>query len=556
MAVGSTVLITYQNDAGTHVDITRHVMFSTASFELQFSAVPGTFDITLKDPTQTLGPFVSGREVHLWIDDVQMFGGYVTQVSRKFAFPVDRTDSGAAAVKTRLWVLRGVDYNILFDKRVLRFNTSLTAAGFLKQLPSFSGSRKDGDLIKNELCPKYLDLTGFDYTTDVEDVSYVYVDEESKTKQLAWTQQGTTWRKQMEDFSQFSGAIWYIQPNKRLLWKALESMESRWGFSDVPNNRSIVTGSSSTFQGSTYGFREMEATEDGSFIVNDALVWGGGAFAGTGQTVFSRHENEVDGDGNVLPDTVEHPSSIARHGRWQAAETHFGEDGYGIQSGVTERAKLIVEGSASKGGDQLYGLKNPQWQFRFGWFGHDAPLLNGARDHLTPGRITTIHLYTFGVDSSHPLIIQLPLRQVRISFPELDVNGDGYVRFDGFFGIMESDPWTLWRYLLKQRTKTTNNPVTSSSNSSDTVTYGSFGSFFPDEAPDGVRRTFSISITVDGVHVPIGYISGTVEAYRNGSLQRPQIDYTESDPAGGVITFTVAPLATDWLWLKCRTMGA
>ena len=538
---GSIVLITYQNDAGTHVDITSHVMFSTASFELQFSAVPGTFEITLKDPTQTLGPYVSGREVRLWVDGIQMFGGYVTQVSRKFAFPVDRTDAGASAVKTRLWTLRGVDYNILFDKRVLRFNTSLTSAGFLKQLPSFAGNRMDGDLIKNELCPKYLDLTGFDYTTDVESVSTVVVDPVSLTKPQAWTQQGTTWRKQMEDFSQFSGAIWYIQPNKRLLFKALESMESRWGFSDVPNKRPIVTGASSEFQGSTYGFREMEATEDGSFIVNDALVWGGGAFAGTGQTVFARHENQP---------------SIDEHSRWQAAETHFGEDGYGLQNGVTQRAALIVEGSPSKGGDQLYGLKNPQWQFRFSWFGHDAPMLNGVRDHLTPGRITTIHLFTFGSDTSHPLILQLPLRQVRVSVPELDPTGDGYVRFDGFFGIMESDPWTLWRYLLKQKTKSTTQPITSTSNTSGSAAWGSFGSFFPAETPDGVRLTFSIFITVDGANLPIGYISGSTEVYRNGTLQRPQTDYVESDPDNGVITFISAPAATDWIWIKCRTMGA
>ena len=547
---GSTVVITYD---GTN--ITSHVMFSTASFEGQFSAVPGTFEITLKDPSQTLGPYITGREVTLTIDNVLMFGGYVTQVSRKFAFPVDRTDHGVAQVKTRLWVLRGVDYNILFDKRVLRYSTSLLGSGFLTQLPSFSPTRMAGDLIKNELCPKYLDLSGFDYTTDVEDVAPPVPHPVASTKLLAWMQQGTIWRKQMEDFSQFSGAVWYIQPNKRLYYKAIENSLSRWGFSDVPNKRPIVTGDSSEFQGSTYGFREMEATEDGSFIVNDALVWGGGPFAGTGETLFSRHENEVDQYGNVVADTPEHPSSIDRHGRWQAAETHFGDDSYGIQSGVTERAKLIVEGSASGQEEQLYGLKFPQWQFRFAWFGHDAPVLNGIRDHLTPGRLTTIHLYTFGQDTSHPMIITLPLRQMRISFPELDVNGHGYVRFDGFFGVMESDPWTLWRYLLKQRDKTKTEAITSTSNASGTSSYGSFGSFFPAETPDGVQTSFSIYIVKEGVNASIGYISGTTEVYLNGGLQRPVIDYTETDPAGGIITFRTPPRSGSWIWIKCRTMG-
>jgi len=531
---GSTVLITYNG-----VDITSHVLFQSASFEVQFSAVPGTFDITLKDPNQTLGPFITGKEVALWIDGQLMFGGYLTQVGRKFALPVDRTDAGASKVKTRFWSLRGVDYNILFDKRVLRFNTSLSGAGFLNQLPSFPGNSMDGHLIRTELCPKYLDLTGFDYTTDVEDVSTVVVDSTSLSKPQAWVQQGTTWRKQMEDFSQFSNAVWYMQPNKKLFWKAVEQVQSRWGFSDVPNKRPVV-GAAPGFQGATYGFREMDATEDGSFIVNDALVWGGGPFAGAGQTVFSRHENT---------------GSIAEHSRWQASETHFGEDGYGLQKGVTQRAELIVEGSPSQQGDQLYGLKFPQWQFRFAWFGHDVPTISGIRDHLTPGKVVTIHLYTFGSDTSHPLIQDLPLRQLRISFPELDPTGKGYVRFDGFFGIQSSDPWTLWRYLLKQKTKTQAMSITSTSNTSGGTSFGSPGSFFPMETPDGIHKTFTIFIVVDGVNTPVGYISGTTEVYRNGLLQRPQVDYTETDPAGGVITFMVAPLITDWIWIKCRMMG-
>ena len=89
---GSTVVITYN---GTN--ITSHVMFEATTFEVQFSAVPGTFDMTLKDPEQVLGPFITGKEITLSIDGVLMFGGYLTQVSRKFAFPADRTDAAGRA---------------------------------------------------------------------------------------------------------------------------------------------------------------------------------------------------------------------------------------------------------------------------------------------------------------------------------------------------------------------------------------------------------------------------------------------------------------------------
>ncbi len=523
MTAGSTVVIKYD---GT--DITHHVMFESASFEVQFSAVPGTFEFTCKDEEQTLAPFVTGKEVTLTVDGKLMFGGYLTQVSRKFAFPVDRTDAahgGVTEVKTRLWVLRGVDYNILFDKRVLRFSTADSAAGFLKQLPSFLGSRKDGWLIKNELCPKYLDLSGFDYSTEVDEVDYVWVDETSREKKLAWTQQGTLWRKQMEDFSQFSGAIFYISPDKKLHYHAIEDMEADWGFSDVPNNRNTI------------GFREMDCTEDGSYISNDALVWGGSEWAGTsGGTVFARHKND---------------DSISRHNRWQIAETHFGEQGYGIQKGVTQRAQLIVDGSPSQQGDQLYGLKYPQWQFRFAWFGHDVP----GGNHLTPGQLVMIHLYTFGTDPAHPLIKLLPLRQIKISFPELDPTGKGYVRFDGFFGIQVSDPWTLWRYLLKAKSKTATLQIASVTNTSERASFGAFGAFSPKENPDGSRVDFSIYLTVESTKQYVGYIEGTTAVYLNGLLQRLQVDYEETDPELGVITFFVPPSSSDWIWIQCRTMA-
>jgi hypothetical protein len=539
MPIGSTVVITYN---GT--DITNHVMFETASFEVQFSAIPGTFEFTCKDESRTLS-FVTGKEITLSIDGKLMFGGYLTQVSRKFAFPTARTDEevgGPTAVKSRLWVLRGIDYNILFDKRVLRYSTALTGDGFLKQLPSFRGNRKDGDLIRNDLCPKYLDLpAGFDYTSLVADVGYVWVDEDSMDRKLAWTQQGTLWRKQMEDFSQFTGAIWYITPDKKLFYQAVESSQARWGFCDVPNHRPVV-GSLPGFQGATYGFREMDCTEDGSYIVNDAMVWGGSEWAGTsGGTVFARDQNE---------------DSIERHDRWQIAETHFGEQGYGIQKGVTQRAQLIVEGSPSQQGDQLYGLKYPQWQFRFAWFGHDVPDNGSGRDHLIPGQTVAITLYTFGASTSNPLIKLLPLRQLRVTFPELDSAGRGYVRFDGYFGLQQSDPWTLWRYLLKAKTKTATLQMASVTNTSSRAMSGSFGSFYPDEMPDGSRTDFSIYITVDGVHEPIGYIAGTTAVYVNGILQRNLVNYTELDPENGVIRFVRPPLTSDWIWIQCRTMAA
>ena len=539
---GSTVVITYN---GTN--ITNHVLFESCSFESQMSGIAGSFEITLKDTARSLGPFVTGKEVTFTVDGVRVFGGFVMQVARKFAIPVDRTDAehgGVASVKTRQWVLRGVDYNILFDKRVLRSGTALSGSGFMSQLPSFWNDDDIGMLTKR-LCANYIDIGNVDYNTYVDSIGPVIPWEAPHTKG-AWVQQGLPWRQQMDDFTQFNGGIYYIDPDKKLHVHSIEDMNARWGFSDVPNHLPLTMDAGQKapdqFQGATYGFREIDAAEDGTMIINDALIWGGSEWAGTsGGTLFARRQNE---------------DSISSHGRWQLGETHFGEDSYGIQSGVNARAEVIVNGTKSGRENQQYGFRNPQWQFRFAWFAHDAPMYNGVRDHLRAGQLVTIVLYSFGEDLQHPFIQTLPLRSVRVSFPELDPTGNGYIKFEGMLGIQVSDPWTLWKYLLKSKNKVKQLTVASVSNGSEASAYGGIGSFSPMESPDGSRRTFTIYFTPDGVVTPVGYISGTTAVYLNGAITRANTDYTESDPENGQITFFSAPKATDWVWIQCRTMAA
>lgn len=533
MPTPSDVVITIDGE-----DVTPYVLFSTASFEAQVNAIPGTFEISLKDPDQSL-EFVTGKEITLDIDGQRMYGGFVTQVARKFFFPaVDTSDAvgGPAAVKTRMWVLRGVDYNVLFDKRVLR-----NPDNFLSQIPNFNGGRKDGDLIRNDLTASYLDLAtdGLDTTTEVDDVicPFSVTDDPldaqcDPTKVGAWMQQGSTWRKQMEDFAQFSGSIWYINPDKQLVWKALETFEARWGFSDVPNKDTVV-GAEGTFMGSTYGFRELDATEDGSFFVNDALIWGGSEFAGaSGGTVFARKESAT---------------SQADHGRWQYAETHFGEEGYRILDGVEVRAAVIVNGQpGSVGGDTTRGLNHEQWQLKLSWYAHDVPLVSSVRDHLKPGNIVYIELQTFGIEG--PTVQILPIRQFRISFPTLNPDGDSFVRFDGTFALQLDDPYTLWRYLLKQRSLAGRAGAVSSADNTDTdVVYGTQYRDAPLETPDGIITVFSI---------PFAYIAGMLHVFRNGIQGIPGVDFDELDPNAGTFEFTTAPLATDTIQVITVLTGA
>lgn len=513
---GSAIVIRYN---GT--DITSSVLFSSASFESQMAAIPGSFEFTVKDDTQ-VHAFVTGKEITLDIDGMRLFGGYVTQVSEKFAFPVVSTAS-VANVTARQFVLRGVDYNILFDKLVLR-NT----ADYLHHLPLYAAGSMAGALIRGSL-PGFLDVpAGFDLTSEVDDVV-----SPNPSLAAAWVEQGSTWRKQMEDFAQW-GAVYYLNANKKLVFKDVEALEAHWQFSDKPNRYGIPSGYS--FK-PTIGFREGEFTEDGTLIVNDALIWGGSEWSNG--IVFARRQNAT---------------SIATHGRWQTAETHFAQEGYKIQAGVDRRANVIVNGNAIAS-DSPYdnpgsrGLVNPQKTARVTWFNRNVPTdpnLANAKSHLRPGDIVTFIMYALGTSAANPLILTLPLRSVRISFPGLDPNGDGYVQFEGYFGLQVADPWWLWKFIRDRSGQTVNSIIATTDGTGGSVTYGTLGSFDGSPAPDGVTTVFTI---------PYGYISGTTEVYVNGLRYFRGTNYTESNPVAGQITFSVAPTLGSTLFIVARLLG-
>lgn len=511
MSEGSDIVLTVD---GT--DITSHTLFATASFESQLNAIPGTCEFTVKDPSRSLS-FVTGKEISLTVDGTKYWGGYVTQIDRTHAFDADNTSS-VSSYDNRMWVIHGVDFNVLFDKRVLR-----QTSNYLTQIPNVAGSTQDGSILRTALS-NYIDLpAGFDGTTSIDNVRPIH--DFDMTKPWAWPAQGTKLRDLFDEVSKWEGQIFYIAPTKKFHFHALERAESRWGFSDQPNHAGITTATSQ-YQGSTYGFREVEAIEDGSVIINDALVWGGSAFAGPGSVVFAR---------------VQDGTSQTDHGRSQYAEVRFGEPGLGIQAGVNARADVIVNGPPGTDSyGQQKGLRYPQWTFTFTWFAKDVPKITGVRQHIIPGQLVTIVMNVFGVTKL------LPLRSVRLRFPEQATDGKTFVSFTGEFGLQTSDPFTLWRYILRNQRRIQNTILAVVDNSSVTTVYGALGSFTPTPAADGVTTAFDL---------PFGYIATTLEVYLNGLFQRSGTDFTESNPETGGFTMTSAPLVTDTLFARCRTLA-
>lgn len=498
-------------------DITASVIFGSASFEQSMNAVPGSFQCTVRDPNRTLS-FSTGKEMSLTIDGVTMFGGYVTQVSMTNLAPAADT-STLADYNLRVWVLRGTDYNIIFDRRVLR-NTS----NYLKQIAIPIST--DGAMITT-VVEDYTDCS--DFTTG--GISSSATVPGSGNDLL---QQGIKLREPFQNYSFFGGTVWYIDGSKNFIYVPFEAVEKRWGFSDSPNSNSI-TVSPNQYQGATIGFREVEGVEDGTYIENDVLVWGGSPFAGSaGGTVFARAQDAT---------------SQSTYGRWQFPETHFGEKTFSIQAQVDARADVILNGPP--GADiygQQKGLRYAQWQFTFTWFGVDVPRLSGVRDHLVPGDIVTIDLEAFGVTKL------LPLRSLRTSFPDaFEGDGSHLVQFEGTFGLQISDPFTLWRYLLTNQNRVASLTALAVNDTSTQTIYGANGQFTPTPATDSSTTLFSL---------PFGYVANSLQIYQGttggvgAALLRAGIDFTETDFEAGTFTMTVAPPATDYLVAICATLAS
>lgn len=501
------------------VEIQDHVLYESCRFESQMAAIPGTFEMLVLDKTQTLD-FITGKKIEVALNGVALWGGFLTVVGRKFAFPVvDTVNRAPADVKERLWVLQGVDYNILFDKLVLR-----RVEDYLHAIPNVSVGHTDYYLIST-LLASYLDkpgwLTSHIENTEVHNPDLVW----------AWQTQGSTWRSQMEDIAAGKGQIWYIDATGELQWRSLESGGNAWGFSDVPD-------------GSTYiGFRELEASEDGSGMVNDALVWGGDAFTGAnptgsggGRTIFSRYQNSA---------------SQTAHGRWQWSEPHFGDPNFASQALLDLRSSRIVDGPP--GSSLVFatsGLKNPAWNVRLTWFDNDIP--TGA-EFLKPGHYVNMVFNVLGIGGL-PLELTLPCRTITMTFPVLQKEGatsKPAVRFDGVFAIELNDSATLWQAILNARAKIQYKPkVITATNDSSETHYDSYGQFIPTPAANGSAHVFTVKF---------GYIRGSSALYVDGLRQSlgnaPGVnDYQESNPVAGEFTITVAPATGKKIYIECRTL--
>lgn len=278
----SDIVITYD---GT--DITDDVRLSSASFTYQVNGSPGTMSIEVKDPEHTY-VFEAGKELTLDIDGERFWGGYVTQAALRYPLPV--MDSVNPSTVARFWALAGVDYNILFQKRIVY--DPADPAGHIDF--HYAVGTYD-DTIINDIFDNFLDLDDDGLSrSGVTRVAVVTVDIPGVTSgkgtllkgKSSVANAGYTWKQAMDIISRATGAVYYIDPYKVLHYVDV----------DTPNADRILTDLPQTPV--HLGLQSYRLLNDGTKLVNDMMVWG----AATKPIVFAREEDAA---------------SIAEHGRWQ-----------------------------------------------------------------------------------------------------------------------------------------------------------------------------------------------------------------------------------------------
>lgn len=293
--------------AGT--DITRDVYIDECNFVSQVNGQAGTCVIRVKDPDQNK-VFVVGENLDLEIEGQYMWRGFVSKVSYEFPFSYGNTTPSGIANQTRIIRIEGTDINVLFEKR-WTFKKSDPTQGAI----TYKYDNVPDVVAIKELVTNWLDLSGdgIDVTTKVENVGTINTEEDASPFSPGWT-----WGQAMSSVAFLPVAIYYINPEKQLVYTDAETQNTDMVLSDRP---SLVSAPDTGI-----GYREASYVLDSTHMVNDYLAWG--AAGGSSSKVFKRETDQA---------------SIDQHNRWQGAKNYY--SGVYKQSTINKIADSVVNGS-------------------------------------------------------------------------------------------------------------------------------------------------------------------------------------------------------------------
>jgi hypothetical protein len=442
----------------TWYDITGDVVWAQTNFTQVAKTGPGSFQITLKGNHPE---FRSGEEIHFDIDDLRTFGGWVTSVERGYFF------EDAVAPRT---ILRGTDFNILFDRLAVRnYPAELVAhadtrimIGPYKRWPDFAQGTLDSEMIDTVFGTYVLpDLPiGFDYESGVDTV-----DTPAPVAPWAMPQSGSALRRFMSSVSQITSAVWSIDATMALQYHDRETVTAPFpitdGFGGISSNNLTIKYDISSMVNDVFVWGTLAKTVEGEIMVwheeGDIGFWER-YYLGRIETVSTilqkllaipsskrtakqkrRIENLRDRLANLKAklqsarDRAWDPgsdqprpnnaivNSIDTWGRWQQGE--FREDIH-HQEWVRRRAHSILTR-------------------------YDEPIITATATIWDPGyqagQVVTV------LSQEHDLAVDLVIRQMSISFSVPKEPHDGYFyalpKYDLEMGLEPESPWNIYDYL-------------------------------------------------------------------------------------------------------------
>jgi len=282
------------------VDIWPDVVVSQARFTTLVNGQAGSCHVRIKDPLLNKS-FVIGKRLRLRINGRWHWSGYVQKQSYVYGF-----DYNTTRPLTRFIELDGTDVNILFSKRIV-FRQAQPAKLGGPSYPAFT----DDTTVIEDLFADWIDLSGDAIDTETL-VDFVETINEDESAAFAWST--WTWGQAMQSIAHLPAALYYIDPDQRLVYADVDTPSVPWVLTDDP----VATTSG-------IGYREQTFVNDGGELINDALVWG---ISGGSPTPVVKRLQSAD--------------SISEHGRWQYAEVN---GSVYKQTTVNRIASSIINGS-------------------------------------------------------------------------------------------------------------------------------------------------------------------------------------------------------------------
>ena len=302
-----------------------NVVWSTARFSSTIGDSPGTCYFEIRDPFDRFS-YTGGEEIKLLIDGQWYWGGFIVRISHSLWFPgsaAKYTDnrSGKSYSHVLKYMIEGMDYNMIFDRRVANHKNWLDFEGengsfykaYLKNEAFDPAPRGAPESEVVALALEHFDLNdlyrkGFDRGTYV--TSSRSPDEDNP---IIVAEPGDTMRTMLNSHSMMTNSVHFIDTDFKL------HVQDR---SEV-NVRVDDTTWNPEWREKVRGFRDISTRLDAGPFFNEALVFG---------TLIEPkvYSNATSGYG----------SESNRFGRWQHAE--WSHSRYTVKSNDA-RAQMLID---------------------------------------------------------------------------------------------------------------------------------------------------------------------------------------------------------------------